>query len=71
MLFRSDVLGKPIHSDEKNEKSTYVSFCGMEKAKEAVKEYSKRAMFGLEDLKVQGNKQYVRELIELLIHRDR
>ena len=33
-----DVLGKPIHSDEKNEKSTYVSFCGMEKAKEAVKE---------------------------------
>ena len=66
-----DVLGKPIHSDEKNEKSTYVSFCGMEKAKEAVKEYSKRAMFGLEDLKVQGNKQYVRELIELLIHRDR
>ena len=31
-----EVLGKPIGSDEKNHKATYVSFEGLEKAKEDV-----------------------------------
>lgn len=29
----TDVLGKPVHSDEKNNKTTYVSFCGIEQSK--------------------------------------
>lgn len=33
-------LGKPLHSDEKNEKSTYVSMFGLEKSAEIVKELS-------------------------------
>ena len=30
------LLGKPIHSDEKNQKTTFVSLCGLEAAKEEV-----------------------------------
>jgi len=37
-------LGKPLHSDEKNEKSTYVTLVGIEEAERLVKEYSKRAV---------------------------
>ena len=37
-------LGKPVHSDEKNEKNTYVTVYGMEQAKEAVEAYSEKAL---------------------------
>ena len=30
----TEILGKPVHSDEKNEKTTYVTWEGLEKAKE-------------------------------------
>ena len=30
----TEILGKPVHSDEKNEKTTYVTWKGLEKAKE-------------------------------------
>ncbi len=43
-------LGKPVGSDEKNEKSTIVKFFGLEKAKEMVKEYTKNAIDALEDI---------------------
>lgn len=36
-------LGKPIGSDAENEKSTYVTLCGLERARELVEEYTKRA----------------------------
>ena len=35
-----EVLGKPIHSDEKNEKTTYVTLMGVEEAAGKVKELS-------------------------------
>ena len=39
-----EVLGKPIGSDEKNHKATYVSFEGLEKAKEDVALYTNSAV---------------------------
>jgi geranylgeranyl diphosphate synthase type II len=40
----TEVLGKPVHSDEKNEKTTWVTLYGLEKAREDVVNYSEEAM---------------------------
>lgn len=60
-------LGKPVHSDEKNEKTTYVSLYGMEEAKRAVEEYSQRALGELEELPAEN--AFLNTLIKKLIHR--
>ena len=39
-----EVLGKPIHSDEKNEKTTYVTLMGVDEAAGKVKELSDQAI---------------------------
>ena len=39
----SEVLGKPVHSDEKNEKTTYVTLMGIEEAGRAVEETFRRS----------------------------
>lgn len=43
-------LGKPVGSDEKNDKSTIVKFYGLEKAKEMVSEYTQKAIDALEGI---------------------
>ena len=43
-------LGKPLHSDEKNENQTYVALLGIDAAEEAVKRYSKQAVELLDTL---------------------
>ena len=40
-------LGKPIHSDDKNEKTTYVTLKGLKQAEKDVEEISARAIEGL------------------------
>lgn len=65
----NEVLGKPVHSDEKNEKTTYVTLAGYEKAKEEVERFSIEAIFELENLHKQN--PYLMCLIEKLIHRER
>ena len=45
-----DELGKPIHSDEKNHKTTYVTLMGIEKASQQVKKLSDEAVTLLEGL---------------------
>lgn len=50
----SEVLGKPVHSDEKNEKTTYVTLVGYERAKEEVERLSIEAIFELENLNKQN-----------------
>ena len=62
-----EVLGKPIHSDEKNEKPTYVSMIGLKKAKEEVERLSQEALSLLKNLHVES--EYVAGLIQDLIHR--
>ena len=43
-------LGKPVGSDEKNEKSTIVKFFGIVKAKEMVNEYTQKAINALDGI---------------------
>ncbi len=45
----TEVLGKPVGSDDKNNKSTYISIFGMEKAQKDYKELSERASQKLKD----------------------
>lgn len=63
-----EVIGKPVHSDEKNGKKTFVSFTGLEAAKEAVKTYSAEAISLLEELSYPTEK--LRNLIIFLMDRD-
>ncbi len=63
------VLGKPIHSDEKNQKTTYVSLYGMEQAKQQVKQLSEEALSLLGELP--GDVQFLEQLIEMLITREK
>ena len=62
-----EVLGKPIGSDTKNNKATYVSFEGLDKAKEDEKRLSEEAVAELESI---GKECYfLKELILFLIDR--
>ncbi len=69
VISTDEVLGKPVHSDEKNEKTTYVTLVGYQKAKEEVERLSIEAIFELENLEKQN--PYLMCLIEKLIHRER
>ena len=62
-------LGKPIGSDEKNHKQTYVSIFGMEKAVKDVQELSARAVEQIEACEYQNSGAFLKELILSLIHR--
>ena len=64
----AEVLGKPVLSDEKNEKTTYVTLEGLEKAKADVKMISDRACDTLQRLP--GEKDFLSQLIEMLVHRE-
>ena len=61
-------LGKPVLSDEKNEKDTYITLLGLEKSKERVEELSNDAINELEAL---GDNEFLVELVEKLINREK
>ena len=64
-----EVLGKPIHSDEKNEKTTYVTWKGMQAAKGEVVRLSEEAV---EELRAfSGGDTFLEALLISLIHRER
>lgn len=65
----AEVLGKPIGSDEKNNKTTYVSLYGMEAARAQVELLSKRALDTLSGLSARS--EYLEELFVSLIHREK
>lgn len=65
----AEVLGKPVLSDEKNSKTTYVTLEGLEKAKADVKEISDRAVTELSRLP--GEKEFLGQLIEMLVNREK
>lgn len=60
-------LGKPINSDEKNEKTTYVTLKGLEVAAGEVEALSKEAMTLLKN--IPGDSEFLENLIKELIHR--
>ena len=63
----AEVLGKPIHSDEKNEKTTYVTLLGIDKAEKIVEKESVEAIDLLKSLPVRND--YLEWLLTQLIHR--
>lgn len=62
-------LGKPIGSDEKNHKQTYVSLNGLEKSGEEVEHLSKEALSLLNDCRQEKSGDFLEQLIFDLIHR--
>ena len=63
----AEVLGKPIHSDEKNEKTTYVTLLGIEDAEKVVEKESVEAINLIKSLP--GENPYLEWLLVDLIHR--
>lgn len=64
-----EVLGKPVLSDEKNHKTTYVTLEGMIKAKQDVEMISEEAVSCLHELP--GQNQFLEELIRMLVNREK
>lgn len=69
----TEVLGKPVGSDEENGKLTYVSYNGLEKATEDQKAMSAQAvsiLTKLKDTKCQNeHMEFLIELVESLVNR--
>ena len=62
-----ETFGKPILSDEKNSKTTYVTLYGMDGAKEILKEETQNAIDALEFLEEKG--EFLKELAKYLLDR--
>ena len=67
VISTDEELGKPVHSDEKNNKVTYVTLFGIEKASEQVEMLSEKAVELLKSLN--KNNEFLYLLIEKLIKR--
>ncbi len=64
-----EVLGKPIGSDEKNNKVTYVTLVGLDRAQAEVARLSNEALELVEKLPVKS--EFLKETILYLIHREK
>ncbi len=62
----AQILGKPIGSDDKNDKSTAVKYYGLEESKQLVKEYTDKAISALN---VFSNSETLKEIAYMLINR--
>lgn len=69
----NEALGKPIGSDERNDKLTYVKLHGLNESKAKVKELSEEAMTIVEQIADENRTDgsFLMTLIETLIKRDR
>ena len=63
----SEMLGKPVLSDEKNQKTTYVTLVGLDTARQDVAEISARAAALLKELP--GENAFLENLITMLVER--
>ncbi|WP_330395150.1 polyprenyl synthetase family protein [Oribacterium sp. C9] len=66
-----EVLGKPIHSDDENHKTTYVSIYGLEDAHKEVERLSENAVLELQNLTEVNDdcRRFLIELTNMLINR--
>lgn len=69
VIGNEEVLGKPIGSDEKNEKLTYVSLKGLEKAREDVAKLSNEAISAIKAY--EKDEHFLSELTGYLIDREK
>ena len=67
IISTTEELGKPVGSDEKNQKTTYVSIKGLEQAKKDVQFLSKQALDILASFR--NRNVFLEELVEMLIYR--
>ena len=65
----AEILGKPVLSDEKNEKTTYVTLVGLEQARASVESISKEAIAMLHSLNKKH--EFLEMLLTELIHREK
>jgi geranylgeranyl diphosphate synthase, type II len=65
----SEQLGKPVHSDEKNDKKTYVTIMDLGSANHEVVHISERAMDNYSALPYEN--EFLKRLIENLIYREK
>ncbi|MGB8450946.1 MAG: polyprenyl synthetase family protein [Anaerocolumna sp.] len=65
----TEKIGKPAHSDERNNKLTYITLLGLEKAREEVVSLSARGLYAFDTL--HRNNVFLKELIRKLITRDK
>ncbi|MDE6685747.1 MAG: polyprenyl synthetase family protein [Lachnospiraceae bacterium] len=65
----TEELGKPVGSDEKNHKMTYVSYRGLAGAKEDQKQMSEEAIRLLDALSATGSLEFLTELMKQLMER--
>ena len=68
-----EVLGKPTGSDEKNEKTTWVTLFGLDKARDDVRAYSEKAMKIIEGagaVRDEGD-TFLTDFVEWLINREK
>lgn len=65
----SEVLGKPVGSDDKNHKLTYVTLHGLEKSREEVRTLSEEALSILRSF--DGRNRFLEELVDSLITREK
>lgn len=64
-----EVLGKPVGSDEKNHKLTFVTLHGLEEAREEVRKLSEEALFILRSFEHKND--FLVELVDSLITREK
>ena len=67
--YGDEELGKPIGSDAKNQKQTYVTLNGLETAQYEVRKLSEEALEIIDS--VNGEKEFLKELILSLINRSK
>lgn len=65
----TEQLGKPVFSDKKNQKTTYVTYEGVARSEADVKQFSEEAIAGISYYP--GEKQFLIKLIRMLITRQK
>ena len=65
----TEVLGKPVHSDEKNEKTTYVTWKGLEGSRQEVSRMTEEAVRALRTIQPDGG--FLEELLKSLVYREK
>ncbi|KAA8502565.1 polyprenyl synthetase family protein [Mediterraneibacter catenae] len=65
----TEMLGKPVHSDEKNEKTTYVTLKGIEESRKDVERLTAEAVGELDGLGREN--EFLKDLIKWLVYREK
>ena len=69
VIGNEELLGKPVGSDERNNKTTYVKLTGLDTAQDDVEKYSELAVSAFDSLSMEN--PFLRELILSLVSREK